>query len=82
VAPDGAGQPGLSTRGVAFTTPLTPCERAWADLCDERENGDVGRVVVATGGWEAWAAPVTYRAFTAAFHGDYGPLDAEIGRDG
>jgi hypothetical protein len=68
---------------LAFIVPGTPCEQAWADLCDETENADVERIVAATGGWEEWAkGSVTIRAFTAAFNGDYGPLDAEIGRDG
>jgi hypothetical protein len=75
VAPAGLA---ATAPGVAFVAPLTPCERAWADLCDGRENADVERIVTATGGWDAWGAPVTYRAFTAAFHGDCGPLLAEM----
>jgi hypothetical protein len=64
--------------GMAFIEPGTACEKAWADLCDERENADVDRIVAATGGWDEWAkAPVTYRAFTAAFSGDASLLTAE-----
>jgi hypothetical protein len=63
---------------LAFIVPGTPCEQAWADLCDETENADVERIVAATGGWEEWAkGSVTIRAFTAAFNGDISLLTAE-----
>jgi hypothetical protein len=49
----------------------TPVEQAWADLCDEKENAEVERVMASIGGWEAWAeTPLTLLAFTGAFNGD------------
>lgn len=49
----------------------TPVERAWADLCDGKENAEVERVMASIGGWEAWAdVPLTMLAFTGAFNGE------------
>jgi hypothetical protein len=62
---------GAAVQPIAFITPMTPAERAWADLCDEKENADVERIVAATGGWGEWIeGRLTYRAFSAAFNGD------------
>lgn len=60
---------------VAFIAPETPCERAWAALCDGEWNPDVERVMASLGGWEALGegASLTYAAFTAAFNGDPDP---------
>jgi hypothetical protein len=64
VAHDGAGRYLSAT--VAFITPGTPIEQAWADLCDERENALADRVATACGGWDAWCTgPVTYGVFVA-----------------
>lgn len=60
---------GESKVAMAFQKPGTPCERAWADLCDEVENPRVETIMLCLGGWDAWAnRPLEYRAFTEAFN--------------
>jgi hypothetical protein len=54
---------------IAFLTPKTPCEQAWADLCDEIENERVETVIACLGGWEHMiVTPITFRDFTAAYY--------------
>jgi hypothetical protein len=54
---------------IAFLTPKTPVEQAWADLCDEIENERVERVIACLGGWEHMiVTPITFRDFTAAYY--------------
>jgi hypothetical protein len=56
---------------IANTEELTPCERAWRDLCDGKPNAEVERVMASIGGWEAWVdSPLTLLAFTGAFFGE------------
>jgi hypothetical protein len=65
------GLGGVKPTPIAFVTPLTPCEKAWADLCDQKRNRDVERIVAATGGWDEWEKHrLSFRAFSAAFNGD------------
>jgi hypothetical protein len=53
---------------IAFMTPKTPVERAWADLCDEVANERVEEVIAGLGGWERMIeTPITFRDFTAAY---------------
>jgi hypothetical protein len=72
VAVDGSGgEVSGSARRIAFVTPRTPIEQAWADLCDGNENADVERVMASIGGWEAWAeTPLPYLCFVGAFNGE------------
>jgi hypothetical protein len=62
-----------SWRKIAFGSPTTPCEHAWVDLCEQRDNADVERVIAALGGWEeAGKRQLTYKQFTALYQGIVG----------
>jgi muramoyltetrapeptide carboxypeptidase LdcA involved in peptidoglycan recycling len=53
------------------TVHRSPVERAWADLCDCKDNPDVERVMASIGGWGAWAeVELPYLAFVGAFNGE------------
>jgi hypothetical protein len=62
-------EPVVEPAAIAFLTPKTPCEQAWADLCDEIENERVETVIACLGGWEHMIeTPITFRDFTAAYY--------------
>jgi hypothetical protein len=68
---------------IAFMTPKTPVERAWADLCDEVANERVEEVIAGLGGWERMIeTPITFRDFTAAYYDSEAGAACSIRRNG
>jgi hypothetical protein len=67
LAAAGAGAGWFPQAGLAFATPQTSEQKAWADLCDEHPNPLTEAAVARLGGWEAIAGkPLTYDDFKAA----------------
>jgi hypothetical protein len=72
---------GIATITAIDTDDRTPVERAWADLCDCKDNPDVERVMASIGGWGAWAeTPLTLLAFTGAFNGDVSAAERALAK--